>query len=298
VIEQKGWVCNTDLIESVGDVGSFRNTTIEGTINGMELHCGVLDDYAKGRAEANSKVTRDKTWDWFTDDFLARFAQNSAMLILCTRWHIDDVIGRYIKKVPKLREIKFSAIAEQDERFRKKGEPLFPALKSLSFLKERKAVMTEASWQSEYQQRPYLTSGNMFPIDKFQVIGIFDRREIFQSVLAVDKAGTAGGDGAYTAIVLMHKMRNKTFVIERIVRGHWAALDRETMIKRCVEHDYNVMGRDRKVYQIVVEQEPGSGGKESAEATIRNLAGYTVIAHKPTGKKEVRAEPTLLRLSS
>jgi hypothetical protein len=149
VIEQKGWVCNTDLIESVGDVGSFRNTTIEGTINGMELHCGVLDDYAKGRAEANSKVTRDKTWDWFTDDFLARFAQNSAMLILCTRWHIDDVIGRYIKKVPKLREIKFSAIAEQDERFRKKGEPLFPALKSLSFLKERKAVMTEASWHAK-----------------------------------------------------------------------------------------------------------------------------------------------------
>jgi predicted phage terminase large subunit-like protein len=86
-------------------------------------------------------------------------------------------------------------------------------------------------------------------------------------------------------------MRNGTFVIERINRGHWAALEREQVIKRCVEHDYRNMGRDRKVYQIVIEQEPGSGGKESAEATIRNLAGYTVIAHKPTGPKEVRAEP-------
>jgi hypothetical protein len=171
---------------------------------------------------------------------------------------------------PKFREIKFSAIAEHDERFRRKGEALFPELKPLAFLKECKQLMTEVSWQSEYQQQPFLSSGEMFPIDKFQVLRIFDRKDVFQSVLAVDKAGTAGGD---TAIVLLHKMRNNTFVIERIVGGHWAALEREKMIKQCVEHDYLNMGRDRKVYQIVVEQEPGSGGKESAEATIRNLAG-------------------------
>jgi hypothetical protein len=29
-------------------------------------------------------------------------------------------------------------------------------------------------------------------------------------------------------------------------------------------------------YEVVVEQEPGSGGKESAENTIRNLAGFKV----------------------
>jgi hypothetical protein len=82
VIEQAGYQCNTDLIEYCGDTGSFRNTTIEGTINGMELHLGIVDDYAKGRAEANSKNARDKTWRWFTDDFMARFAQDSATLVL------------------------------------------------------------------------------------------------------------------------------------------------------------------------------------------------------------------------
>jgi len=40
-----------------------------------------------------------------------------------------------------------------------------------------------------------------------------------------------------------------------------------------------------------VEQEPGSGGKESAEATIRMLAGYRAYADKVTGDKVVRAEP-------
>jgi phage terminase large subunit-like protein len=44
-------------------------------------------------------------------------------------------------------------------------------------------------------------------------------------------------------------------------------------------------------YEIVVEQEPGSGGKESVEFTIRNPAGFRVVPDKVTGSKQVRAEP-------
>ena len=31
-------------------------------------------------------------------------------------------------------------------------------------------------------------------------------------------------------------------------------------------------------YEVGIEQEPGSGGKESAENTVRNLVGYAVAA--------------------
>jgi predicted phage terminase large subunit-like protein len=43
--------------------------------------------------------------------------------------------------------------------------------------------------------------------------------------------------------------------------------------------------------EVWVEQEPGSGGKESAEGTIRNLAGFRVYAEHPTGDKVHRADP-------
>ncbi len=290
-INEPGWQCNSNLIEYVGGPGSFRNTTINGPITGMEVNLGVLDDFVKGRAEASSKTKRDHNWNWFTDDFLSRFAADSALLIVCTRWHVDDLLGRYIAKDPTVRQIIFPAIAEEDEKYRRKGEALFPALKPLSFLLERKALMTESSWQAEYQQHPYVVGGGMFPVDRFRTIPVFDRREIKASVLAVDKAGTAGGDGAYTAIVLMHKMKIGQFVIERVERGHWSALEREQVIKRCVETDYAIMGRNRVSYQIVIEIEPGSGGKESYETSARNLAGYNVIGHRPTGDKAVRAEP-------
>jgi len=284
--------CNTSLIEYAGSPGSFRNTTINGPITGMELNLGVIDDYVKGRREANSKTVRDATWSWFTDDFMSRFAEESALLIIGTRWHLDDLVGRLMDKSKRLRVLEFTAIAEEDERYRRKGEPLFPELKSLKFLQERQRLMSDASWQAEYQQHPYQVGGGMFPIEKLQTIGILDRKEIVQSMLGVDKAGTAGGDGAFTAIVLLHKMRDGRFVIERVVRGHWSALEREKMIRWCIETDYQNMGRFyMHDYQIVVEQEPGSGGKESAETTIRNLAGYNVVAHRPTGDKATRAEP-------
>ena len=64
-----GWQRNASLIEFAGHSGSFRNTTTGGSINGMELHLGVIDDPIRGRADAQSKGNRDKVWAWFTDDW-------------------------------------------------------------------------------------------------------------------------------------------------------------------------------------------------------------------------------------
>jgi predicted phage terminase large subunit-like protein len=286
-----GYQCNSSLIEYVGGPGSFRNTTVNGPITGMEQHLGVLDDFVKGRAEANSKLHRDRTWNWFTDDFNSRFNKDGALLVICTRWHVDDLLGRLMLKFPEMRVLSFQAIAEEDERFRRKGEALFPDLKPLGMLLDQKKLMSESSWQAEYQQRPYVVGGGIIPIEKLQVIPIFDRRDIDRTVLAVDKAGTQGGDGAYTAIVIMHKMKNGTFVIERVVRGRWGALERERNIKHWADATKEAL-RTWK-FTVVIEVEPGSGGKESAEATIRHLAGHVCIGDRPGAgrSKELRAEP-------
>jgi predicted phage terminase large subunit-like protein len=291
-IGSPGFQMNSSVIEYAGHTGSFMNTTVGGSITGLGLNLGVLDDPVKGRAEANSKTVRDRTWAWFVDDFMTRFAALSGLIILMTRWHVDDLLGRYIEKNPNVRFVSFPAIAETDEPHRRAGEALFPALKPLDFLLERKNIMSKASWESEYQQNPISTGGGMFPIDQLRILPVFDRSQIARTARAWDKAGTAGGDGAYTAGVLMHKMGDGTFVIENVTRGRWSALERERIIKQLAELDQQVLHQYGKWdYRITVEQEPGSGGKESAEATIRNLAGFNVFADKVTGSKEVRADP-------
>jgi predicted phage terminase large subunit-like protein len=296
-IDEPGWACSNDHIEFVDKGGSFRNTTVNGPINGFRLDLGVIDDPMKGRNEANSKTTRDSTWAWFADDFYNRFAAKAGLLLVMTRWHVDDPLGRFLLKFgDEVRVLRYSAIAERDEervfegkRFvRQKGQPLFAELKPLDFLSERKKLVTEASWESLFQQNPIVVGGGELPIEKLNVLPYFDRSKIVHSIRYWDKAGTTNNaDAAYTVGVLMHKLSDGIYVIEDVARGRWNALDREQLIKTLAIAD----SKTCKTYEIVVEQEPGSGGKESAENTIRNLAGFRVSADRVTGSKEVRAQP-------
>jgi predicted phage terminase large subunit-like protein len=285
-IDKPGWLCNTELIEYVDRAGYFRNTTIRGAVNGLQLHLGVIDDPVKGRQEAYSKLERDRTWNWFTDDFLPRFAKNSAMLMIMTRWHVDDLMGRYIDRFKGIRLLRYPAIAEKDTQYRKAGDPLFPELKPLDFLEEQRKILSDASWQALFQQHPIVIGGGVIPIEKLRVLPFFDRNQVQHSVRFIDKASTQDG-GAWTACVLMHRMLDKSYVISHMARGRWGALQREQKIKILVEADARLYSN----YEVGIEQEPGSAGKESAEATIRNLAGKRVFADRVTGSKETRAEP-------
>jgi predicted phage terminase large subunit-like protein len=69
-----------------------------------------------------------------------------------------------------------------------------------------------------------------------------------------------------------------------VQRGRWNYDERETRIKDTSRDD----GKEVKVH---VEQEPGSGGKESAQRTVRGLAGVFAAADRVTGDKITRAEP-------
>jgi predicted phage terminase large subunit-like protein len=214
------------------------------------------------------------------------------MIMILTRWHVDDPAGRFIEKFPDTRVVNYTAIAEDGDwsvraGLRSVGEALFAEHKSLDFLLERKMALTQASWEALFQQRPIVVGGGIFPIEKLTCISMFEKASVKRSIRYIDKAGTEGG-GAYTAMVLMHEMKNGQFVISHVTRGQWAALEREDRIKILAQLDTQRYGFN---YEVWVEQEPGSGGKESAEATIRNLRGLVAYADKVTGSKEVRAEP-------
>jgi predicted phage terminase large subunit-like protein len=276
--------------------GEFRNTTVLGQITGMGLELGVIDDPLKGRKEANSPQVRQNTWTWFTDDFFSRFTDTAALLMIMTRWHTDDPAGRFMEKYPEAIELKFPALGRftADGRWvmddSKNGCALFPEFKGEEFIRKRKTVLSQASWMSLYQQSPITVGGDMFPIDKFRIAPQVPRKEIVKSVRYWDKAGTErrkDEKGSRTAGVLMHKMHDGTFLIENVVSGAWKSLEREKVIKNTSETDSAIC----PFLDIYVEQEPGSGGKESAENTIRMLAGKNVFADRVTGDKATRADP-------
>jgi predicted phage terminase large subunit-like protein len=307
-IGTKGWAANTDLLEFASHDGSFRNVTVGGGITGFSLDLGIVDDPFKGRADANSELIRDRTWSWFTDDFLTRLSKSAGLLIIMTRWHLDDLLGRLLNQSGhEVRVLRYPALAEADEEYwmrdwqlttqgwvpawkhlrRSKGEALFEALKPKRVLLEQHKRLPQASWESLYQQNPISVGGSQLPIANLKVLHFFDRAPSLSAVRYWDKGASDDENAAYTAGVLMHKMKDGIFVIEHVVRGRWNVREREEHIRTYSKADKILC----KNYSIVVEQEPGSGGKESAENTIRNLAGFRVYADKVTGSKEARAQP-------
>lgn len=153
--KDKEYNMNSTIIEFVNKEGSFRNTTVGGAITGESLDLGIIDDPIKGREAANSDTIREKVWEWFADDFFTRFSEEAGLLIIGTRWHIADPIGKLIDSAPEnLKVLKYSAIATKDEKHRKAGEVLFPELKSLKFILARKKIQGISNFEALYQQSP------------------------------------------------------------------------------------------------------------------------------------------------
>lgn len=99
-----------------------------------------------------------------------------------------------------------------------------------------------------------------------------------------DKAGTPdGGDWSAGVLVSIEDATGRIF-IEDAIRGQWSSLERNNVIQQAAADD----GDD---VPIRLEQEPGSGGKESAEISVRELGGYDVKAKPATGEKLVRYRP-------
>lgn len=138
----------------------------------------------------------------------------------------------------------------------------------------------------QYEQRPVPLSGGMFHWQKVKISAPPIR---FDAIIRFwDKAATKDGDGAFTAGVKMGRAAknasDRDYWVLDVIRGRWDVFTREKIIKQTA-------AIDGKSVRIGMEQEPGSGGKESALATIRNLAGYRVFAERATGDKCDRAEP-------
>jgi predicted phage terminase large subunit-like protein len=130
------------------------------------------------------------------------------------------------------------------------------------------------------------TAGKVFNRSWFKSILKTIPDDIVAWVRYWDKAGTEGG-GKYSAGVLMGKRSNGRFVLANVIRGQWSAHNREEAIKTTAAYDALRCSN----IEIWIEQEPGSGGKESAENTTLNLAGHTIKTERVTGSKMTRSGP-------
>lgn len=163
----------SDFFDVEGHNGGYRSAGVGGGITGMGGNILLLDDVLKDRAAADSPTIRQNIWDWYTSTLYTRLAPGGGIIIINTRWHMDDLSGRLLAAEAagdgdKWQVINFPAIAEQDEPHRRQGEALHPERYSLEQLQKIRAAVGERDWAALYQQHPVPDGGAIFRTEWFR----------------------------------------------------------------------------------------------------------------------------------
>lgn len=267
-------------------------TSTGGSITGMHGHIILIDDPINPK-DAISDVALKSANEWFDHTLMSRMIDKSItpVILIMQRLHQNDPTGHQLEKKMEtpIRHICLPAeIDPGKDTVRPRSLRKFymnnlfdPIRLPKNVLTQTEAEMGQYAFAGQYGQSPVPMGGGMFRTDQITIFPSTSR--IVRTIRYWDKAGTLGR-GAFTVGVLMGIDSDRAFWILDVVRGQWEASERERIIRQTAE-------RDGKSVMIYVEQEPGSGGKESAQATVKNLAGFRIRLDRPVGDKVLRADP-------
>lgn len=143
--------------------GGYIAAGVGGPITGRGADCLLVDDPFKNREEADSQVIRDAVWDWYTSTAYTRLerdlisGQRGAVVVVATRWHQNDLIGRLLEAEDgdKWTVINFPAIDEDT------GAALWPEKYDAPELDRIRRTIGSRDWSALYQQRPAPLEGGL-----------------------------------------------------------------------------------------------------------------------------------------
>ncbi|GAG84874.1 unnamed protein product, partial [marine sediment metagenome] len=126
---------------------------------GRGFNVGIIDDPVKDEEEAASQVIRDKVWDWYQKVFRTRAEPEAAIIIVMTRWHQDDLVGRLLKQAKEdpasdqWKVLHFPAI--------KDGQALWPGRYPIGVLEKIRSSIGGRAFESLYQGNPTVAEGQI-----------------------------------------------------------------------------------------------------------------------------------------
>ena len=141
-------------------------------MTGFRSDFTVIDDPIKDMQEAQSELIRETTVDWFSSVVLTRMSNLSQIVVICTRWHKDDLIAHVVKSLSATyTNIPAQASHDDDVLGREIGEwlPSVQNRSEKSWLLIKNAVGTYV-WQALYQGDPQVTGGGYLNVDKIDIL--------------------------------------------------------------------------------------------------------------------------------
>lgn len=283
--------------------GNRFSTSVEGTVTGFHAHIIIKDDPINPHQSA-SKAELNSVNRWIDSSLHTRKVDKliSCDITVMQRLHEDDPSGHALSKPGrKVKHIclpgevatkkDMESVKPSELLLKYKDGLLDPIRLNKDALLELEERLGQYGYAGQVLQSPTPPEGGMFKADRFTIIQTMPNPvNILRTVRYWDKAGTKefergkSIEPAYTVGVKIHMLSGERWLISDVKRGRWSSEEREDIIRSTAEAD----GVD---VIVAIEQEPGSGGKESAQGTVKRLAGFTVMVELPKGDKVYRADP-------
>jgi predicted phage terminase large subunit-like protein len=176
---KRKWMIQQKVGKRWKNAGEFTGVGMGGSVTGIGGHCIILDDPHKDRKEAESKLIRDRVYEYFKSTLYNRLEGAGAIIIIMQRWHTDDLVGRLLEEQENGTStdvwdvINFPALPEEDvyigdELFIKKGESLWPEKFPVEVLENIRDNVGLYSWYSQFQQNPIIQKDGSFNEDMFK----------------------------------------------------------------------------------------------------------------------------------
>jgi predicted phage terminase large subunit-like protein len=268
----------------------FACTGRGGPLTGKGFRRVIVDDPFKNREEAESRLIRDRAYEWFTSTVLTRLEKDArgvdgSVFVVHTRWHEDDLIGRLLGEARKFQETngeeghpwEYVELQALDETT---GEPLWPEKMSASDLRRRRAMIGEYDWWSLYQQKPRPRGARVFGPPHRCSSPEIDGARI---VIGVDVAITRSSRANWTVAVVL------------AVRGYGADMRADIVQVVRLQEELPAVCRELKAlqqtYQAPLVVEASGVGRAVPQTLLDTDPDLWVVGVEAVGDKFLRAQP-------
>lgn len=207
--------------------GPFTGHPVDGVV--------VIDDLLKDREEANSQLIRTKAMRWLSSVVTTRLHPGASMLLVATRWHLDDPSGQLLE-AGGWEHVKLPAITDADEA-------LWPEQRPLDWLLQQKRAMLPEDWSALYMAEPVRSGAEVFgPTTYYATVPVGPYREEHgfdaaystktSSDWTVTLTGRAYGNHLYITNMIRRQMRASEYIplmaAHGVRRVHWYASTTES----------------------------------------------------------------------
>ena len=274
--------------------GGYHATAVGANVTGRRGDILIGDDLLSGIEAAESESHRNKLWAWYGADFFTRRKnQDTPIILIGTRWHLSDHMGRLDQAEKngdgeKWERVILPALAVDDDILgREPGEALWPEQFPKEELEKikRQPSTTSRIWSSLYQQNPVVDSGGIIDQTWFKWWKSKDPPKVKYVIQSWDTALTANKTSAFSASTTWGVFDDGNDIPNLILLSAWRDRAEWPVLRRMVQR----MARDYRDDNYRVPIKPVRGrapdtilveAKANGQMLIHDLAKAGIVATK------------------